>query len=90
MAANLRGLAAAPWFDETLPTIHAGYVADGARITVPMTIGWGVLPPRQARRAAALLPQARRVTLPGCRHIPTYDDPQAVARLLLEASAPTG
>jgi pimeloyl-ACP methyl ester carboxylesterase len=91
-AANLRAMAAAPWFDDTLPRLRAAHFAGGADITVPVTVAWGdkdrLLLPRQAKRAAALLPRARMVTLRDCGHIPTYDDPEQVARVLLEASAP--
>jgi pimeloyl-ACP methyl ester carboxylesterase len=90
-AASLRALADAPWFDATLPTINEGHFADGAGIDVPVTISWGerdrVLVPRQLWRAAAAIPQARIVPLPGCGHLPTYDDPEFVARVMLEASA---
>jgi len=86
-----RNLAAAPG---TLPALLAtGREAftSGAGIRVPVTVAWGsrdlVLPARQARRLQALVPQARLVPLPGCGHVPTFDDPQAVARVLLEGSA---
>ncbi len=81
----------APWFDATLATINEGHFGDGAGIDVPVTISWGerdrVLAPRQLWRAAAAIPQARIVPLPGCGHLPTYDDPELVSRVLLEASA---
>jgi pimeloyl-ACP methyl ester carboxylesterase len=90
-AANLRALAAAPWFDATLPTLRAGDFRGGEDITVPVTIAWGdkdrVLLPRQALRAARLIPRARMVTLRDCGHVPTFDDPEQVARVILEASA---
>jgi pimeloyl-ACP methyl ester carboxylesterase len=90
-AASLRALADAPWFDATLPTINEGHFGDGAGIKVPVTISWGdrdrVLAPRQLWRAAASIPQARIVPLPGCGHLPTYDDPELVARIMLEASS---
>jgi pimeloyl-ACP methyl ester carboxylesterase len=90
-AADVRAFAAAPWFDETLPTVHAWHFRNPAGITVPVTIAWGdkdrLLPPRQARRAARLIPSARMVTLKDCGHAPTYDDPEQVARVLLEGSA---
>jgi pimeloyl-ACP methyl ester carboxylesterase len=61
---------------------------------VPVTIGWGtrdrLLPPRQARVAAARLPHARIVLLPGCGHTPMTDDPQLVADVLLSGSAAPG
>ena len=90
-AANLRGLAAAPWFDATLLTVGPMAFRGGAEIQVPVTIGWGtkdrLLLPRQARRAAREIPSARIVMLEDCGHVPMYDDPAAVARLILDTSA---
>ena len=37
-------------------------------------------------RAPARLPEARRVDLPGCGHVPFSDDPELVARVLLDGS----
>ncbi|MGH2866747.1 MAG: alpha/beta fold hydrolase [Solirubrobacteraceae bacterium] len=90
-AATVRALARAPWFDATLPTVGPFEFGPGeGPIRVPVTIGWGtrdrLLLPRQARRAAALIPTARIVMLKGCGHVPTFDDPPAVTRLLLEGS----
>lgn len=90
-AANLRALATAPWFDETLSALLAEEFTDGGRINVPVTIAWAekdrVLPRRQARRAAEAIPAARLLTLTGCGHVPTYDDPEQVSGVLLEGSA---
>ncbi|HET8981041.1 MAG TPA: alpha/beta fold hydrolase, partial [Solirubrobacteraceae bacterium] len=87
---SLRALAGAPWFDATLPTIGPYAFTGGEQIRVPVTVAWGehdrLLLPRQARRAAAAIPAARMVTLRGCGHVPTYDDPRQVARVLLEAT----
>ena len=89
-AANLRGLARSPWFDATLPTIGPMAFRGGDEIKVPVTIGWGtkdrLLLPRQAKRAAAEIPSARIVMLDDCGHVPMYDDPAAVARLILTAA----
>jgi pimeloyl-ACP methyl ester carboxylesterase len=54
---------------------------------VPVTIAWGELdrlvgPPKPARRPAG----ARFLTLPNVGHTPTWDDPELVARTLLEGS----
>jgi pimeloyl-ACP methyl ester carboxylesterase len=57
---------------------------------VPVTIGWGskdrLLSPKNAVVARQRLPQARFLTLPGCGHVPMSDDPELVARTLLEGS----
>jgi pimeloyl-ACP methyl ester carboxylesterase len=86
-----RALADAPWFDSTLPTVGPRAFESNGRTDVPVTIAWGerdrVLPPRQADRAARMLPAARMVTLYGCGHVPTYDDPEQVAQILLEGSS---
>ena len=66
-----------------------GYRFSGA-LAVPTTIGWGtrdaLLLPTQALRARRRLPAARHVWLHGCGHVPMSDDPEQVARLLLEGS----
>jgi pimeloyl-ACP methyl ester carboxylesterase len=54
---------------------------------VPVTIAWGELdrlvgPPKPARRP----PGARFITLPNVGHTPTWDDPELIARTLLEGS----
>ena len=89
-ADSLRALAGAPWFDETLKTIVPAGFNGGERIDVPVTIAWGskdhLLQPRQALRAARAIPRARLVTLPGCGHVPTYDDPELVTRMLMEST----
>ena len=90
-AADLRALAAAPWFDATLPAIAPRHFRAGAdRFPVPVTVAWGdhdrLLLPRQLRRAAQQLPGARLVTLRGCGHVPTYDDPEQVARIIITAT----
>jgi len=90
-AGHVRALAYAPWFDETLIAINSETFSAGEQIVVPVTIAWGqhdrVLLPRQAPRAALAVPSARMLTLHGCGHVPTYDDPEQVARVLLEGSA---
>ena len=90
IAANIRAVAAAPWLEETLPAITEERFSGGEQIQVPVTIAWGdhdrLLLPRQARRAQRAIPSARMVTLRGCGHVPTYDDPEQVARVLLDGS----
>jgi pimeloyl-ACP methyl ester carboxylesterase len=58
---------------------------------VPVTVAWGrrdwLLIPREGRRVPRLLPHARMVWLERCGHVPMWDDPDAVARVLLEGSS---
>ena len=93
-AADLRGLAAAPWFDATLPTLTPMAFTGGEQITVPITVAWGekdrLLLPRQAARARRAIPSASLISLTGCGHVPTYDDPAQVTRVLLEGSRAAG
>ncbi len=61
------------------------------RVTIPVTLAWGerdrlVGPPSPAR----IPPGARVLTMPGWGHTPTWDDPEGVAGLILEASAAVG
>ncbi|HEU5469945.1 MAG TPA: alpha/beta fold hydrolase [Actinophytocola sp.] len=63
------------------------YVYASPAPVVPVTVAWGsrdrILWPRQARRAATLLPDAEHVLLPGCGHIPMGDDPERIAELII-------
>ena len=59
---------------------------------IPVTIAWAahdrILRPYQAAIGEQRLPQARHIRLPGCGHVPMADDPELVARVLLDGSAP--
>nr|WP_206313312.1 alpha/beta fold hydrolase [Streptomyces coryli] len=59
---------------------------------VPVTVAWAgrdvVLPRYQRRRARRVLPAADHHLLPGCGHVPMSDDPERVADLILQGSAP--
>jgi pimeloyl-ACP methyl ester carboxylesterase len=58
---------------------------------LPVTIAWGtkdrILPPKNARVARQRLPQARLIPLRGCGHVPMSDDPELVAKILLDGSS---
>ena len=88
---SVRALAGAPWFDETLRAIRPSQFTGGEQIRVPVTSAWGdkdrLLLPRQSDRAQRAIPGAGIVALAGCGHVPTYDDPDQVARVLLEGSS---
>jgi pimeloyl-ACP methyl ester carboxylesterase len=85
-----RALAGAQWFDDTLDAFLDDRFSYGERIKVPVTIAWGsrdrLLLPRQAPRARREIPGSRLVMLEGCGHVPTWDDPDLVARVILDGS----
>lgn len=76
-------------FDATGPYVR-DYRWDNGDLDVPVTVAWGehdrVLIPRQARRARRAMPKARHVWLSGCGHVPTWDDPDQVAGVILAGS----
>ena len=82
----VRSYATAPGFPDVNRAMRASRFERLAEITVPVTLGWPEHD-RLVARPRDLPPSVRNVPLPGCGHLPTYDDPPAVARLLLEGSA---
>ncbi len=88
---DLDGLIGASWFEPTLKWLVSHAFTGGDLITVPVTITWGekdrLLLPQQASRALNAIPNARFVHLRDCGHIPTFDDPEQVARAIIEGTA---
>ncbi|HEU5442058.1 MAG TPA: alpha/beta fold hydrolase [Ktedonobacterales bacterium] len=84
----------APGFDLTFRATRRERFSSGRQIQVPITVAWGardrMLLPGVARVRDELPPQTRWLTLPGCGHVPTYDDPGLVARTILAGRTPTG
>jgi pimeloyl-ACP methyl ester carboxylesterase len=58
----------------------------GGDVRVVVTLAWAELD-RLVRRPRETVPEWRTLMLHGCGHIPTWDDPEQVARVLLLASA---
>lgn len=77
----------APAYDDANAMMRGEPFARAREVEVPVTIAWGeedrlVRPPRPERMPA----NARYLTVPGWGHTPTRDDPEGVARLLIDAS----
>jgi pimeloyl-ACP methyl ester carboxylesterase len=82
----VRAYVTAPGFEAANAAMRAAVVSGVERIRVPVTLAWGdrdrlVARPRETPSGWRML------TLHGCGHIPTWDDPDQVARALLLASA---
>jgi pimeloyl-ACP methyl ester carboxylesterase len=86
----VQDMATASGFGETLRAMERTRFRDGDAIDVPVTIAFGrrdrVMLPLMARRRTELPEQTRWHLLPGCGHIPMFDDPVAVVTLLTETS----
>jgi pimeloyl-ACP methyl ester carboxylesterase len=78
-----------PTFDTHFAQTTRDRFRDGRDIDVPVTVAWGdkerLIPPK-GRRRDELPPQTRYVTLEGCGHVPMWDDPELVARTILEGT----
>ena len=87
----LEGLIHSDGFDPTRKALFGSTWSHREELPVPATIAWGekdrLLLPRQARRAEAWIPGVRSVTLTGCGHVPCWDDPPQVARVMLEGTS---
>lgn len=82
--------AATPTFRQHLRQTRRARFKEGRDIDVPVTVGWGAkerLIPVKARLRDELPPQTRYVELQNCGHLAMWDDPQLVARTILEGTA---
>jgi pimeloyl-ACP methyl ester carboxylesterase len=82
----VRSYATAAGFPAVNRAMRASRFAHVADLRVPTTLAW-CEHDRLVARPRNLPPAVRSLRLPGCGHLPTYDDPQAVARVLLDGSA---
>ncbi|HWF73479.1 MAG TPA: alpha/beta fold hydrolase [Solirubrobacteraceae bacterium] len=78
--------ASAPAFVATNNAMRAGYFDGLASIEVPVTLAWPDHD-RLIARPKRLPAQVRNRVLVGCGHLPMWDSPEQVARVLLEGSA---
>jgi len=83
----VRTFGRSPGFDAHLEATIPQRFVDGRSIGVPVTVAFGgkdrVLLRNQSRHRDQLPPQTRWLELPGCGHVPTHDDPDLVAEVIL-------
>jgi pimeloyl-ACP methyl ester carboxylesterase len=82
----VRAYVTAPAYEAANAAMRSAVFSGIEQITAPLTLAWGecdhvVSRPRTAPAGV------RTVLLRGCGHVPTWDDPDQVARVLLEASS---
>ena len=76
----------APAYDEASALMRAGRVEDLKGIKAPITLAWAehdTLVRTQPLRDGILPKRVQQVVLPGCGHVPTWDDPELVSRVVL-------
>jgi pimeloyl-ACP methyl ester carboxylesterase len=81
-----RAYVTAPAYEEASALMRAGRVEELQSIKVPITLAWAEHDTlvRNKPLPAKLLPKGvEQVLLPGCGHVPTWDDPDLVARVVL-------
>jgi pimeloyl-ACP methyl ester carboxylesterase len=81
----VRTYARSPGFVAVDAAMRASRFAQLAEITVPVVLAWPELD-RIISRPRALPGNVRNVVLRGCGHMPTWDDPEQVAALLLRGA----
>ncbi|WTY39646.1 alpha/beta fold hydrolase [Nocardia salmonicida] len=80
-----------PVLTTLLAIARRGYAfEDGQDLDIPITVAFGtkdrMLRPRGYRYPDALPAHTRWVSLPGCGHMPMWDDPALIARTILEGT----
>jgi pimeloyl-ACP methyl ester carboxylesterase len=85
-----RAFGRSPGFEAHLEATNPQRFVGGRSIGVPVTVAFGgkdrMLLRHQSRHRDQLPPQTRWLELPGCGHVPTYDDPDLVAEVILGGS----
>jgi pimeloyl-ACP methyl ester carboxylesterase len=82
----IRAYATAPGFEAVDHAMRAGRFLGLADLRVPTTLAWPS-DDRLVSRPRRLPADVDSVVLDGCGHVPTWDDPEQVARVLLRGSA---
>jgi pimeloyl-ACP methyl ester carboxylesterase len=82
----VRDYVTSPKYEGASTAMRAGLFSGIEQITVPITLAWAELDPLVVEPRDRI-PGTRWVVLRGCGHIPTWDDPPQVARVLLEGSS---
>jgi pimeloyl-ACP methyl ester carboxylesterase len=87
-----RAYVTAPAYEDASALMRAGRIEELKSIKVPITLAWAEHDTlvRNKPLPAKLLPKGvEQVVLPGCGHVPTWDDPELVARVVLAGARRT-
>jgi pimeloyl-ACP methyl ester carboxylesterase len=87
-----RAYVTAPAYEEASALMRAGRIEELKSIKVPITLAWAEHDNLVRNRPLPekLLPKrVEQVLLPACGHVPTWDDPDLVARVVLAGARRT-
>jgi pimeloyl-ACP methyl ester carboxylesterase len=76
----------APAYEEASALMRAGRVEELKGIKIPITLAWAehdTLVRNRPLPDKVLPKRVQQVELPGCGHVPTWDDPELVSRVIL-------
>jgi pimeloyl-ACP methyl ester carboxylesterase len=76
----------APAYDDASALMRAGRIEELKSIKIPITLAWAehdTLVRNKPLPEKVLPKRVEQVTLPNCGHVPTWDDPELVARIVL-------
>jgi pimeloyl-ACP methyl ester carboxylesterase len=76
----------APAYEDASALMRAGRIEELKGIKVPITLAWAehdTLVRNKPLPSKVLPKRVQQVELPGCGHVPTWDDPELVARVIL-------
>lgn len=82
----VRSYALSPGFARANHEMRSALFEGFEKIQVPITLAWGELD-RSVSAPERVLPGVRTALLRGCAHVPTWDDPDQVARVILAGAA---
>ena len=81
-----RAYVTAPAYEEASTLMRAGRIEELRSIKAPVTLAWAeqdTLVRNKPLPTRTLPRRVEQVSLPGCGHVPTWDDPDLVARVVL-------
>jgi pimeloyl-ACP methyl ester carboxylesterase len=83
----VRSYATSPGFAAASEQMRSGMVGSLTDVPLPLTLAWGEFDRLLPRSRLDQVPTGvTQTTLRGCGHIPTWDDPEQVARVLRDGS----
>ena len=83
----VRAYVTAPAYPQASALMRSGRIGSIDDLGVPLTLAWAEFDRIVRRPREGVIPaKVRQVTLPDCGHVPTWDDPELVARVILSGS----